>query len=651
MAIEDDFYTNRFGSATGRANEREMLGHVTVDSPRTRQRLHPDGSETLLKTGAGIAKFLTTKPEEEPDRKEYELVGEPMYRGLDGITVLGAFLIKIVFGTNFFGKTLIPMDEYTGLDVTDEWLRYRRNNHWSELTPAGDYIRSQAGHRHVMHADRITSGYVAPFSLNGTFEAFEPENAWAYALRNMLYDGVTTDWLLCNHGVSYWPASTTVDPFPIPDWVGYGPTTYWDDWYNIHRAHVFFTPNADLLVFCCYMPHLDTGSPPLRKLSSITTYDIDAETLTTTAQESWHDVVSGTHTVTIVPSGGILTENTYTTTAIDRVYPLSAVATKGTPDTIEAMTLTAIGSGTVSTSADNTVPSGSSIWTSSLNVKWKLGTRVLHDRTVNWRLDSANGAGGYFWGTTGFACYEYGLLACPEQQAYVLVEVETTLPDFSHSAGNTPVPTSRIRAHVFDARTDKLYHVVGIPVVGDHKLGSIAAMLPATSISVPSLLIPPAYRDKPFVYSATIEANSPVSGNSTDTNAYNTYAMASEFVSGSMSYYNNDTETWVDCTPPAGYTMQPTVYCPFSFSKTDLNANVGCVGSVVGTDDMIVASIRHPDRSTNPAALVAAFPAPQVVYHDYYLTFAINRKTGAIVIRPSEDHGFANLYERMKTLP
>lgn len=129
------------------------------------------------------------KPEEEPDRKEYELVGEPMYRGLDGVTVLGAFLIKIVFGTNFFGKTLIPMDEYTGLDVTDEWLRYRRNNHWSRPTPAGDYIRNQAGHRHVMHADRITSGYVAPFSLNGTFEAFEPENAWAYALRNIFMMG------------------------------------------------------------------------------------------------------------------------------------------------------------------------------------------------------------------------------------------------------------------------------------------------------------------------------------------------------------------------------------------------------------------------------------------------------------------------------
>lgn len=58
----DDILPTRDGEATGKANERVMLQKVGgANAPRTVIRSNPDGTETMLKTGAGFSRFTTTK--------------------------------------------------------------------------------------------------------------------------------------------------------------------------------------------------------------------------------------------------------------------------------------------------------------------------------------------------------------------------------------------------------------------------------------------------------------------------------------------------------------------------------------------------------------------------------------------------------------
>jgi len=79
MPWVDDKYSNilpqRTGSATGGANERQMLRNSS-ESFRTRFRLHADGSTTMLRTKDGMPEFTNTPAQEIQEETEQQLYME-----------------------------------------------------------------------------------------------------------------------------------------------------------------------------------------------------------------------------------------------------------------------------------------------------------------------------------------------------------------------------------------------------------------------------------------------------------------------------------------------------------------------------------------------------------------------------------------------
>lgn len=65
--IWDDILPTRDGDSIGKGNERVMsqkAGNASI--PRTVIQTNPDGTETMLKTGAGFSRFTTTKRLQNP---------------------------------------------------------------------------------------------------------------------------------------------------------------------------------------------------------------------------------------------------------------------------------------------------------------------------------------------------------------------------------------------------------------------------------------------------------------------------------------------------------------------------------------------------------------------------------------------------------
>ena len=643
MWDDDDLYKNRFGVPTGHANERVMLGKTDGRDIATVIRTDDTGT-TMLKKGAGLARFIREESDEMVVEKRYLFVGEPFYHP-EAIpagypTTWDAYTLKVSSRATVTA-TLISDAVYNGNDSTNTYRYYHRQGAWKAAGTNGDSL-------HFFSSWRDGSRFAEPYlygnpysfvavSING--QSYPDKWVWAYtfATRTMTHNAVTKKWLVCDKGfVADWPTDGAITPFNsggevFPSWVNYDPDNNydplatWDEWHGLNMAHRFFTDDGKKLVFAAAMPQVNYADPPVFKLPGVYAYDIETNTCETVMHATWNDNTS------VFP------------VSVSRLYPLSATGIGGVvkPITMQVdFTTTSLGAGWYADAGSYTFKHGNeTIYTTTD------GGSYQHTGTL------VEGSGFYFSGINwapGYTRKFFGYKSVPEFGVFVLVELSmvgtdagsnTDTADLGYLDGFAVITTVTAKVRIFD--------------LINKKIGSKTA-----TMTEPQRLWP--MTTSSFYWGVTGAAEiSPESGETTET---------------FYRYGFNDTPTPHDAnyvTRAYPLTMQgDRAFTPFTFAGSRTDAFTGgpgvqlvetdlaiatVFGSVTASADTVLCSIKvpyppAPNCYRRVGSLAGGFSRMECDYKSpYFINLAMDRKSGATGSF-TPDKMYTSLYEIEKDL-
>lgn len=689
-------FKKSFNGSIGKSLEDKMFSKLANPSgPATATRIGSDGSRTLLKTGAGFARFIHEPGKEDVASEFHRVYGEPRYNPKEAAPDTAMHLIKVDLLKGTVSTSKIPLDKYEGTDVEEsgEFLRYRRNHYWTNRLKAEDarflhFLGRYTVGRPTMFGDRHLNGLSYPFAENGAVSTSAyPLPSSAYGVFRFEHNAETKDWLLCATGVTHHPLSEQVDPFVVGDWLGYDETVNWDDWYGAGLQHNFFSPDGSKLILCNIMPVIADPAPEVGpityRIPGIYVYDVVAQTVSPLMLSWWHDTldVVGTETAGLwgTPSSpAVLAKEAQHDVHIHRKITLSAYVERdatypAVPDTIKPVYLE------VNIDLANTFNwSMSDYWgvetsarTMASAFKFYVGDRLVWSSPQTDPIAVSSSLSSTAESTTysNIRVTEFAFLARPEQSIYVLMEYTLSAPDYTSGQTGDMGLRVKMTAHVYDAEKNRTWSVSSPEL--------LSVLWPITRESCPIMI-----NDPGFSYSANEEyrpsfATSCVEssdGLTTFQDYWGDYPEFDQFPETSLNYlhehafknYTGGTQ-WTDLhTGASRYepalsfnrtqdrgTAFENKYWPFPFDKpVDDDPDVyACVdGSIMADNKVIMVSVKCPYTMSQGAIDDFAITHPdERVCDGYFLNFVIDRKRGT-VIRGSSTRGYKNLYERITVI-
>lgn len=692
-------FKKSFNGSIGKSLEGKMFSKLANPSgPATATRIGSDGSRTLLKTGAGFARFIHEPGKEDVASEFHRVYGEPRYNPKEAAPDTAMHIIKVDLLKGTVSTSKIPLDKYEGTDVEEsgEFLRYRRNHYWTNRLKAEDarflhFLGRYTVGRPTMFGDRHLNGVSYPLAENGAVSTSAyPLPSSAYGVFRFEHNTETKDWLLCATGVTHHPLSEQVDPFVIGDWLGYDETVNWDDWYEAGLQHNFFSPDGSKLILCNIMPVIadpapDSG-PITYRIPGIYVYDVVANAVNPLMLSWWYDTYDETASEVAVdtPPIGVHVNERHSVIdmSIHRNITLSSYVHRAadyptTPDTLNAVYLDV--SLDVNCNLNVSSPTCDSSRSMVSDFKWYVGTDLIWQKTKSMSM-----AYGYEYSADitignpvstaylGVNVTEFGFLARPEQSIYVLVEYEHTIPDSTIISGNpNPLPHVKMVAHVYDAIKKRLWTVSSPDLISINwplNLGSCPMMNPEPTWSYSTVI-----NGLPYVSACTKSSIASSSGITTFEDYWGADPEFDQFPDTSFNYLHEHAfQQWdggAYMTTIGGSTTYDPAddfnrtedmgaffvnrYWPFPFDKpVDDDPDVyACVdGSIMADNKVIMVSVKCPYTMSQGAIDDFAITHPdERVCDGYFLNFVIDRKRGT-VIRGSSTHGYKNLYERITVI-
>jgi hypothetical protein len=630
--------TNRFNGSRGKKQEGKMLSKVVNPAGiATVVSLHPGGS-TLLKTGAGFARFTHKSGEEEAPGIYLKFVGEPYYHPEDTPVnypdTWDVYEIKVERSLANVRTKLIPDAVYRGADETAKFERYHRKGYWKENGPGEDTVMySWVWPDGSADSEMYGGSYMAKsFSVNRTLNNSVFTESFTFAFAHFTRNSVNKWWMVCDQGyIEGWPDDGTITPFNsgelFPSWVGYGPLVMWDEWHHLNMAHRFFTDDGKKLVFAAAMPQATYDDPPVWKLPGIYVYDLVTNTCSTLMTTTWDD------------------DTTTFPMSINRTYPLSATGTAGvvTPITLDVdFTVTSDGA-----------EGNYARFTDAGLYTVKHGETILYSTTDGgtYGIDSTFvlGFGRTFHSTNWNTDYHrkfFGFRSIPEQAIFVLVELDLIATEAgflgetafytSQKMGTPILVTAKTTVHVFDLTKGKHYRKSSHPTEEWHFWpGSFSNNYWGLHVSS----TPPSGETADYFYQLGFErtgdANFDPVGRDTMTNdlCFSPFTWAGS----KKDSIRRDTST-----------------APWGFFEDDLCLQT-VFGAVAASDKAIVVSIKHPypppaNCYFRPAASHfqttpdCNFKAP------HFMNIAIARNTGKMTTF-TPNRMYTSLYEIERYIP
>jgi len=273
----------RTGPGQGDATERQMLDAISdTGSFRTRAMIHPDGSQTRMKTKGGMPEFITDPaPTETSPSFSYEIVGETVVdHTISGWqSNIRAFKLTVTKagGTLSLTRVEIPIEEYRG-DTGTEWKKYHRNLRWKQPSTGRflDY-RTQtrlSGFGPSIAVSVYNAFWGEPFIPNILGIGAAPSGASWF---DLTYSGSTRRVV---HTLGYYYMDTGVGA----SGVGAGNPVTWPTFGYQDYAMAVYSPAAPRVQYAAgvYPP----GTPYEDRLNGVHRWDENTETLTTLFTEN-----------------------------------------------------------------------------------------------------------------------------------------------------------------------------------------------------------------------------------------------------------------------------------------------------------------------------------------------------------------------------